>query len=394
MKVGIVGAGIAGLSTAAALTRIGAEVTVYERPGMTTAGAGISLFANGLRALDAIGLGDRVRDLGTLPNVPAGLRTPSGRWLVRSPLESGPEFAAVHRADLHAILAAAAPPVRTSAVTAVHGTPNGATITLDSGETHAFDLVVGADGIGSGVRRSRPDDPGIRYAGYTAWRGVTRGPFTVPAAGETMGRGERFGVLPLTDGRVYWYATVTAPADHPVPDAKAELVRRFGDWHDPIPALLVATDDDAVLRNDILDLAAPPPRFVSGRVVLVGDAAHAMTPDLGQGGNQALEDAVTLAAFVHHERDVDAALDRYDANRRPRTSSIVRQSRRIGRVAQTRSPLVAGLRNALIALTPTSLTVRTTTRVQSWHPPADAEVNRTTPCASRWRGPGAGRPRR
>lgn len=131
--------------------------------------------------------------------------------------------------------------------------------------------------------------------------GVTDGPFETPAAGETLGRGGRFGIAPMPDGRIYWYATASAPADWRVPDERAELIRRFGGRHEPIPALVHAARADAVRRNDILDLAAPLSTLVHGRVALGGDAAHAMTPDLGQGGNQALEDAVTLAALVARE---------------------------------------------------------------------------------------------
>jgi 2-polyprenyl-6-methoxyphenol hydroxylase-like FAD-dependent oxidoreductase len=369
VEVGIVGAGIAGLATAVAFARTGAAVTVFERPGTTPAGAGISLFGNGLHALDAIGLGHAVRALGPAPDVPTGLRRPTGRWLMRTTATAGPEFAIVHRVVLRDILAAAAPPVQPSTVAEVRTTADGATVALDSGAIRTFDLVVGADGIGSGIRRSWPDDPGIRYAGYTAWRGVTRDPVEVPVAGETFGRGERFGIAPLSDGRVYWYATVSAPADWSVPDEKAELLRRFATWHDPIPTLLDATDDRAVLRNDILALAAPVPRFTRRRVVLAGDAAHAMTPDLGQGGNQALEDAVTLAAFVSTEPDLDTALGLYDETRRRRTAAIARQSWWMGRVAQARNPVTTRLRNALFRVTPAAVTVRAAARLQEWHAP-------------------------
>ena len=361
MKVGIVGAGIAGLATAVAFARLGAEVVIYERPGAVPAGAGISLFRNGLRALDELGLAAAVRALGSPPAVPAGLRTPTGRWLVRRPAAGG-DLTVVHRVDLHGILAAAAPAVQFCTAAQVRGTRDEATVVLDSGASQAFDLVVGADGIASRIRRSWPDDPGIRYAGYTAWRGVTDGPVDVPAVGETWGRGERFGITAMSDGRVYWYAVASLPMGWPVPDEKAELLRRFGAWHDPIPALVRATADHAILRNDIIELAAPLPRFARSRVVLTGDAAHAMTPDLGQGGNQALEDAVTLGALIGRHHNVDAALDLYDAMRRKRTTAIARRSRQVGRVAQAHSPIAVGLRNSILRLLPAGSSTRAAAR--------------------------------
>ncbi len=376
MRVGIVGAGIGGLAAAAAFTRAGADVVAFDRPGAAPAGAGISLFSNGLRALDAAGVGEAVRALGAPPELPAGIRTPRGDWLTRTPPSSTADLRVVHRGDLHAILAAAAPAVRIETVAEVRTTADGAAVVLESGQRHDFDIVVGADGIGSRVRSTLFDDPGIRYAGYTAWRGVTGEPVQVAEAGETWGRGERFGVAPMADGRVYWFAVATAPPGWPVPDESVEVTKRFASWHPPIVALLRATDPRTILRNDILDLAHPLATFVKDRVVLIGDAAHAMTPNLGQGGNQALEDAVTLAALVADGADLAAGLRRYDSIRRARTAPIARRSRHLGRIAQARSPVAATLRNALIRVTPARSVVRAAEKMQAWQPPEPVSVRR------------------
>ena len=277
MRVGVVGAGIGGLAVAAAFTRAGTEVVIFERPGAATAGAGISLFGNGLRALDAIGVGAAVRALGRPPDLPAGIRTPGGRWLTRTPPSTTADLRVVHRSDLHAILMAAVPAVQRDTVAEVSTTADGAAVVLESGQRHEFDIVVGADGIGSRIRSALFEDPGIRYAGYTAWRGVTAEPVSVTDAGETWGTGERFGIAPMGDGRVYWFAVASGPAGGSASEESVDVTQRFAPWHAPIADLLRATDPRSILRNDILELARPLASFVTGRVALIGDAAHAMT---------------------------------------------------------------------------------------------------------------------
>jgi 2-polyprenyl-6-methoxyphenol hydroxylase-like FAD-dependent oxidoreductase len=244
-----------------------------------------------------------------------------------------------------------------------------------------YDVVVAADGIRSRTRASWPGDPGVRYSGYSTWRGVTAHPADLGgAAGETLGAGLRFGMAPLPDGRVYWFAVATMPADTALPDEFGEVRRRFGGWHDPIPAVIGATPPEMVFRLDIFDLAGPVPTFRRGRTVLLGDAAHAMTPDLGQGAGQAMEDAATLTRlltpFATAERrerldvaGLAAALDTYDRQRRARTQPIARRARRLGALMQNGG----WLRDTLLRLTPSSVLARQLGAVQSWAPPAVPE---------------------
>ncbi|WP_344960649.1 FAD-dependent monooxygenase [Streptomyces thioluteus] len=178
-----------------------------------------------------------------------------------------------------------------------------------------------------------PQAPEPRYAGYTAWRLVV-GSGPVTAGGETWGRGGRVGIAPLPDGRTYLFGVADTPAGRRGPDGElAELRRRFAHWHHPIPALLEAATESAVMRHDVHELP-PLPSYATGRVALLGDAAHGMTPNLGQGANQALEDAVTLAALLDDHSSIPRALAAYDHERRPRTQMIARRSRRIGAVAR------------------------------------------------------------
>jgi 2-polyprenyl-6-methoxyphenol hydroxylase-like FAD-dependent oxidoreductase len=171
-----------------------------------------------------------------------------------------------------------------------------------------------------------------------------------------LGRGAQFGIFPMTAQRVYWFASVNAPEgarDWPV-GRKRELLERFGDWHSPVRAIIEATDEAAILRNDIYD-HEPLRRWGEGRVTLLGDAAHPATPNLGQGACQAIEDAVVLARCLGESPEVAAALRAYESRRRPRTSAITLQSRRMGRMGRWENPLLCWLRDRLIKNFPEQL---------------------------------------
>jgi 2-polyprenyl-6-methoxyphenol hydroxylase-like FAD-dependent oxidoreductase len=249
------------------------------------------------------------------------------------------------------------------------------------------ELVVAADGICSWSRAALfPDGPGLRFAGFTTWRLLT-GPLTGSATGpvpmaESWGRGTVFGVMPLADGRVYCYAA--APADPGVraDDELAELVRRFGGWHEPIPGLLAAARPGDVLRHDVAELGAPLPAFHRGRVALLGDAAHPMTPNLGQGACQALEDAVMLARLAASADPdaVAAALARYTAVRVPRTTEVVRWSRRAATMTTWTSPAAVAVRNTVARLTgrfAPRAALRGVAAIYDWSPPVGDDLGVT-----------------
>lgn len=378
----IVGGGIGGLAAAIALHRRGWRVEVLERaPEFTEIGAGISLWPNALRALEALGQADAVRALGAVEAM-GGVRDRRGRWLSRTENAElarrfGHPLIVLHRADLLRVLTEALPAdsLRSgSEVSAVRDDGRCPVVEHRGGESRT-DLVIGADGLRSTVRRALwPDAAGPRYAGYSAWRMVT-GPLDEPPSegAATWGRGERFGYTALPGGRMYCFATATLPEGEASGSSEteyAELQRRYGSWPNPIPALLAAVPPDAVLRHDLYDLP-PLPTFVRGRVALLGDAAHAMTPNLGQGACQALEDAVTLAACLDATPDVAAALRSYDLLRRPRTQAIVRRSARLGAVGQLAWQPAALLRDTAARLTPTRATLRSMTPVLGWTAPGD-----------------------
>jgi 2-polyprenyl-6-methoxyphenol hydroxylase-like FAD-dependent oxidoreductase len=377
--VAVVGAGIGGLAAANGLQRAGADVEVWERaPAPRRSGSGLSVFGNGWTALDAVGVGTAAREVAgdQVVSLQAGQRVPDGRWLARTPAHAVRELRIVHRNELtDVLLRGLAPGTVRHDVSAGLGRDDGS-LEVD-GSTRRYDVVVGADGLRSGVRRSLGLDTGVRYAGYCAWRGVTLRPVDLRgAAGETWGRGLRFGCAPLRDGRVYWFAVATADIEDRSDDEHRSVTETFAAWHEPVPELLAATDPVTVSRLPVEDLRSPLRSFRRGRTVLLGDAAHAMTPDLGQGGNQALEDAAVLTTLLApiagdsapDPAVVGAALRRYDRVRRRRTQSIAARARRLGRVAQAGGRLTAPARDASLRLVPDRLLARPVLAIQDWRP--------------------------
>ncbi|WP_432010925.1 FAD-dependent monooxygenase [Streptomyces cucumeris] len=383
----VIGAGIGGLTAAAALRRRGWSVTVLERATtLEPVGAGIGLAPNALRALETIGLGDDVRALAAWQG-DGGLRTPSGRWLSRTDStvmteRFGGPMVLLHRATLVELLVSRLPEgcVRTGtpAQLADPGTDGRPALVSTDGEVLEAELVIAADGVHSDVRRTLfPRHPGPEYTGLTAWRMVIPRPETPFPPHETWGRGRLWGTQPMKDGRIYAYGSAVAPPGGRAPDdERAELLRLFGDWHQPVPGILAAVTPRDILRHDIWHMTRPLPAYHRGRVALLGDAAHPMAPTMGQGGNQAIEDGVVLA---HHlgdsSADLSSGLAAYTADRLPRTMDVVRRSDRAARMITLTGAASVALRNTAITavgrLRP-NLVLRTFDGVADWRPPGAA----------------------
>ena len=369
MKAIVVGAGIGGLAAAVALRRAGVEAVVFERAAeLKEIGAGISLWPNAMRALRRLVLYDAVRSVGK-EEIEATIRTSGGEVLSRIPAVAverrfGATFV-LTRPDLLAALLRAleehGEPVRLGAeCTGFRQDSSGVAATFADGQEERADFLVGADGLRSGVRARLLGDNPPRYAGFTAWRClVDLGEELEDGASEWWGRGHIFGLASLGGGRFYWYATKNAPegqGDAPG-GRKAELLGRFGSWAEPVPSVIRAAQEAHILRHDIYD-RGPAERWVMGRVALLGDAAHAMTPNLGQGACQAIEDAVVLAECVRAERHVEGALRLYEGRRKGQADLVARRSRRMAGISQLENPLLCRLRNAAVRAVPLSLQLR------------------------------------
>jgi len=333
-------------AAALALARAGIDVQVHEQAQqLAEVGAGVSLAPNGLRMLERLGVGEQVRRVG-VRYAASELRLPDGRAVRHEPYQfaMAGQNVGIHRADLLALLAGQLPPgtVRTGhRCTSFSQDEGSATVGFADGSTATADVVIGADGIHSVLQGFvvAPAEP--VFSGVVAYRGLVPrlAEYPVGTIRMWMGEGRHFLVFPVRAGRLLNYvgfvSSDTAVRESwSAPGDPAALAAHFAGW-DPIIGQVIAAisgPGGSGFQWGMYD-RVPLPRWSSGRLTLLGDAAHPMLPHLGQGANQALEDAVTLATLLGagtSSADVPRALAAYEGLRRDRTARVQLGSRRQG----------------------------------------------------------------
>lgn len=366
MQIAIVGGGIGGLAAAIGLHTIGINAHVYERSEtFTPLGAGIGIGSNVMLALQKLGVSENIANLGTplheqhFLNEDFQVMNTIDFTLLKK--RFGEENITIERADLHQTLFDAIDPTYVhfnKRVLTFEQTEENVTLTFTDGTVNVADYVIAADGLRSIFRQTLLPSSVPRYAGYTCWRGITKNKDDVSLhiSSEAWSKKGRFGWAPLHNGDVYWFACVNAREHDPYYRKldKADVAKHFAHFSPTVERLISETDDDSFLHHDIYDIK-PLRSFVYDRICLLGDAAHATTPNMGQGAGQSIEDAYELMRAITNTSTIADALKLYDHKRVKKTKKVINLSRQIGWAAQWENPVLIGFRNTVFPLIPKSL---------------------------------------
>lgn len=365
MKIAVVGAGIGGLTVAALLQEHGHEVKVFEKnQELSEVGPGIGIGGNVIDKLHNHDLAKGIKNAGQIIDTLA-IADNSGTALSKIKLKRNTVNLTLERQSLLETIQSYVQPSSIYTgyqVLSIENEVNKVTVHFENHEAETFDLCIGADGLHSSVRASVAPNTKVNYQGYTVFRGLVNDVQLkdTNTATEYWSKQGRVGIVPLLNNKVYWFIAINAKIHNTEYQTygKPHLQARFNHFPNEVREVLDKQSETGILLHNIYDLK-PLKTFVYNRTVLLGDAAHATTPNLGQGAGQAMEDAIVLANCLE-TYDFDQALERYDKLRVKHTKKIIKKSRKIGKVAQSTQRLFIKVRNAIAKRTPNSLLARQT----------------------------------
>lgn len=369
----IVGAGIAGLSLGIGLQQRGKDFVILEQSPLADGiGAGLGITSNAITAFEHLGIAAKIR---AVANPLETLRIVDSRGQLL--LDGDPKLIAgydltnyaLHRSHLHQCLLAELSQQRVCTgkhCMQLEWQDGWYRLTCTDGSIFRGKYVVGADGLNSFVRQHLFPGSKARYAGYTCWRAVIDLKDSFPyTSEETWGAAGRFGITPLVNRQVYWYACINSRLPRS-PRYTAytieDLRHNFRHYHPAVVNALALTDGSKLIHNDIADLT-PLPAYHRDGIVLIGDAAHATTPNMGQGACMGIEDAVVLLQELDRSASVSDAMAGFTRRRIARCRFIVNTSEKMGRVAQLDSRVLIPVRNFLVKRLPAGLQRRQLARI-------------------------------
>jgi len=364
-RITIIGGGIAGLTAAIAMGQKGYKADIFESAKeIKGVGAGLALAANAMKGFDRLGLMEGVVALGRcLPSF--SILDKKGKIITKADSGAiskkyGLDNFTIHRADLHDFLLSKIDPKlvhtgkRAVSFQYVHDKIE---VIFSDATIHMTDYLIVADGIHSAIRTQLLPDAVPRYSGYTCWRAVIDNMhLEINESSETWGSKGRFGIAPLANNQLYWFACINAKQNDPeMRDMQvSDLAEIFKNYHAPIASILDNTTNEQLIWNDIVDLA-PISKFAFDKILLLGDAGHATTPNMGQGACQAIEDAVVLADELEKNRNVQRAFHAFEKRRLKRTEYITNTSWQVGRIAQLENNFFSAIRNFTFRNLPKSI---------------------------------------
>lgn len=373
MKISIIGAGIGGLTTAIALKQKGFEVEIFETStDFKKAGSGINLAINAMQVFKKLGVYEEISSLGSyidsLLITDEKLKTITKVNLVNAEKKFKAKTHAIHRATLHTILLDKLDGVNihlNKKLKSLQQTTDEVNFTFEDGTSYSSNILIGADGIHSVVRKSIINNTELRIAKQVCWRGIVNIDISKKyqtELNELWGKGKRFGFFYINKNEVYWYALANYKTDYKKEFSNVNLGELFSDFSPLIEKIISKTEKRNIIFNEILDLK-PISSWYHKNVCLIGDASHATTPNLGQGACQAIETAFVLAECLSTEKNIQLAFQKLEKIRKKNADKIVNTSWTVGKIAHFENRFGMFLRNNLMRLMPKKLTEKQSTSI-------------------------------